>query len=61
MKKRVHIDNKKKYVVIIDDDPTQGLDGTTLAVEKNYLINFIVRKKKIRFKLTIMEPIAIYL
>ena len=32
----VHVDNKKKDVLILDESPTQGLDGTTLTAEKFY-------------------------
>ena len=30
----VHVDKKKKYILILGKDPTQGLDGTTLTAEK---------------------------
>ena len=29
----VHVDNKIKHILIIGEDPTQGLDRTTLTVE----------------------------
>ena len=33
----VHVDNnKKKDILILCEDPTQGLDGTTLTAEKHY-------------------------
>ena len=31
----IHIDNKKNDILILGEGPTQGLDGTTLTVEKN--------------------------
>ena len=31
----VHVDNKKKYILILDEGPTQGLEDTTLSAEKN--------------------------
>ena len=36
----VHVDNKKKDILILGKDPTQGLDGTTLTAENKYWINF---------------------
>ena len=41
----VHIDNKKKDILILRIDPTQGLEHT-LTAEKMYSINFTVTKKK---------------
>ena len=40
-----HIDNKKKYILILGKGPTQGLEHT-LTAEKMYSINFTVTKKK---------------
>ena len=34
MSSSVHVDNKKKDILILGLGPTQGLDGTTLTVEK---------------------------
>ena len=31
----VHVDKKKKYILILDEGPTQGLEDTTLSAEKN--------------------------
>ena len=42
----VHVDNKKKDIVIVVEEPTQGLDGTTLTFERIYSINFIENNKK---------------
>ena len=42
----VHIDSKKKYILILGEGPTQGLNGTTLTAEKKYSINFTEHKKK---------------
>ena len=39
-------DNKKKDILILGKSPTQGLDGSTLTVEKMYSINFIENNKK---------------
>ena len=30
----VHVDNKKKDVLVLGEGPTQGLDGITLTAEK---------------------------
>ena len=42
----VHVDNNKKYILILGEGPTQGLDGASLTVEKKYSINFTVTRKK---------------
>ena len=46
MSSSVHVDNKKKYLLILGKGPTQGLDGTTLTAEKLYSINFTENNKK---------------
>ena len=40
------IDKRKKKILILDKDPTQGLEHT-LSAEKMYSINFTENKKKI--------------
>ena len=45
-----YIDNKKKDILVLGIDPTQGLEHT-LTAEKMYSINFTVTKKKFRFTL----------
>ena len=45
MNSSVHIDNRKKDILILGDGPTQRLDHT-LTAEKMYSINFTVTKKK---------------
>ena len=45
MTSSVHVDNKKKYLLIFGSGPTQGLEHT-LTAEKMYSINFTVTKKK---------------
>ena len=35
MSSSVHVDNKKKDVLILSEGPTEGLDDTTLTVEKS--------------------------
>ena len=44
MNSSVHVDNKKKYILILREGPTQGLEQT-LTAEKMYSINFTVTKK----------------
>ena len=46
----VHVDNKKKDILILGEGPTQGLDGTTLAEEKKS-IQLILLKIKRKFAL----------
>ena len=40
MSSSVHIDNKKKDILILGIGPTQKLDDTTLTAEAQYSINF---------------------
>ena len=42
----LHVDNKKKAILILGKCPTQGLDGTTLTAQKKYSINFTENNKK---------------
>ena len=46
MSSSIHIDNKKKYILVLARGPTQGLEST-LTAEKMYSINFTVTKKKL--------------
>ena len=34
MSSSIHVDNKKKDILILGEGPTQGLHGTTLTAEK---------------------------
>ena len=45
MSSSVHVDNKKKYILILGNAPTQGLEHT-LTAEKIYSINFTEHHKK---------------
>ena len=45
MSSSIHIDNKKKDILVLGKGPTQGLEHT-LTAEKMYSINFTVIKKK---------------
>ena len=49
----VHIDNKNKYILMLDEGPTQRLDDTTLTAEAKYLISFRQLEKKICSKSTL--------
>ena len=39
MSSSVHIDNKKKDILLLAKGPTQGLDGTRLTAEAQYSID----------------------
>ena len=45
MSSSVHVDNKKKDILIFGEGPTQGLDDTALTAEKKK-INFTENNKK---------------
>ena len=45
MRSSIHIDNKKKDILVLGRGPTQGLEST-LTAEKMFSINFTVTKKK---------------
>ena len=36
----MHIDNKKKDILVLVEGPTQGLDDTRITAEAKYSINF---------------------
>ena len=40
MSSYVHVDNKRKNILILDEGPTQGLDGATWTAKSQYPINF---------------------
>ena len=46
MSTSIHIENKKKDILVLVRGPTQGLEST-LTAEKMYSINFTVTKKKL--------------
>ena len=46
MSSSVHVENKKKDILILGEGPTQGLDDTTLTAEKKRSINFTESRKK---------------
>ena len=46
MSSSVQVDNKRKDILILGEDPKQELDDTTLTAEKIYSINFTAHNKK---------------
>ena len=46
MSSSVHVDNKKKDILILGEGPTQALEGTSLTAEKLYSINLTENNKK---------------
>ena len=46
MSSSVHIDNKNKDILILDEGPKQRLDDTTLTAEAKYPINFTQSGKR---------------
>ena len=44
MSSSIHVDNKKKDILVFGKGPTQGLEST-LTAEKMYSMNFTVTKK----------------
>ena len=43
----VHGDNKKKYMLVLGEGPTQGLDDAKITAEAKYPINFTQPGKKL--------------
>ena len=46
MSSSVQVDNKRKDILILGEDPKQELDDTILTAEKIYSINFTAHNKK---------------
>ena len=42
----VHIDKRNKYILILSEGETQGLDDTTLTAEVKYYITFTQSRKR---------------
>ena len=51
MSSSVHIDNKKKDILIVGFGPAQGLDDTTLTAQAQYSIHF--SRSNIKFCLSL--------
>ena len=46
MSSSVHVDHKKKYILILGEGRIKGVDGTILTAQKAYSINFTRNNKK---------------
>ena len=46
MTSSVHIDNKNRDILVLDEGSTQGLDDTTLTLEATYPIDFTQSRKR---------------
>ena len=42
----MHVDNKKKYILVLDGIPTQRLDDTAITAELKYSIKFTESRKR---------------
>ena len=47
MRSSVHVDNKKKKILVLGEGPTQGLDKTTITAEVNIIL--ILQNQEIDF------------
>ena len=54
MSSSIHIDNKKKDILVLGRGPTQGLEST-LTAEKMYSVNFTVTKRNFALAYILME------
>ena len=55
MSSSVHINKKKKDILILGFDPTQGFDDTTLTAKAQYSINFSRSNRKFYLSLRYNE------
>ena len=46
MSSTIHIDNKGKDILILDEGPTQGLDDTTLKAKSKHPISYTQSNKR---------------
>ena len=46
MRSSVHVDNKRKDILILGEGPTQGLGDTTLTAEANFPVSFTQSGKR---------------
>ena len=51
MSSSVHIDNRKKNILILGKGPTQRLDDITMTAEKEYATNFSEQQKEFCLRL----------
>ena len=57
----VHVDIKRKDVLILGEEPKQGLDDTTLTAESKYSVNFTQSGKRCVWSLHYNESNNFYL
>ena len=57
----VHVDNKKKGILIIGEGPTNGLDDTTWTTKKNILWIWFGNRRSFVYVCIIMEATVVYL
>ena len=46
----MHADNREKYILVLGEGPTDGLDDTTITAEAEYCTILPNQKKKFYFK-----------
>ena len=51
MSSSLHIDNRRKDILVLGKGPAQGLGDTTFTAEAEYSINFSEQKKLFKFTL----------
>ena len=51
MSSSVHVDYKNKDILVLREDPVQGVDNTTMTAETKYPINFTESKKRFALSL----------
>ena len=51
----------KKNILALDEDPTQGIEDTTITAKDKYCINFTESEKRFVYVCTFMEAKVSYL
>ena len=57
----MHVDNKKKDILVLGEGPTKWLNNTAITAEAKYFINFTESGKRLWWVYTIMESTVSYL
>ena len=57
----VHVDNKRKDILIIDEGQIEGLNDTILAAKAKYPTNSTQLRKRFMYSLNIIEATVSYL
>ena len=60
MNSSVHVDKNKNDILILGEEPTQGLEGTTLTTEKSIQLILLKIIRNFVWACIIMEQIVIY-